>query len=185
MAETPLEPLPQEPIDGLSSNQEPTSLTLAEIEAIAIRSKFRNNLGFISAALQIVSTTAFIIVSVLLLSSSGSEKDFSVRSDCKSTYSSILAAPVTLRDNLQANVSALSSDLESQLGSALLGLENGTPISQTVIDSFTNAKDNLDIKRAELQTAITKVKKLPSLAHAETQGFVFDGEQYPACPSAS
>lgn len=170
---------------GPEESQHESPLTKEELHAIADRQVFRNRLAFISAVLQVVATSAFVIIAVILLASNGAQKAFSIRSDCKSTYNSILSGPVIQRDNLQADVSALTGNLQSQLGSALLGVEKGKIIPQEVIDSFTSTKDTLDIKRVELQDAIADVKKLPSVAKAEQNGFVFNGTRYPACPSAT
>lgn len=164
---------------------EHSSLTPGEIQAIAIRATRRNSLAMVSAVLQVVATSAFVIISIILLSSSGAQKAFSERSDCKTTYSSILAAPVTQRDNLQAAVSALSGDLESQLGSALLGLETNVAVPQTVIDTFAATKAALDIKRGELEDSIAKVKQLPTAAQADKNGFTLNNIHYPACPIAN
>lgn len=161
-------------------------LTPAELQAIADRQVFRNRMALISAVLQAVATGAFVIISIVLLSAVNQQHSFSERSDCKTTYASVLNRPVVIRDDLQASVSALTGDLESQLGAALLAEQTShTAATQAQVDEFSATKAKLDAKRAQLNAAIADVMALPSQAHAIQYGFKLDGVKYPACPTAS
>lgn len=167
----------------MSEHDQP--LTDTELQLIVNREKFRNRLALLAGGIQVIAIVAFVIISVVLLSSVGQQKALSNRQDCKTLYNSILAKPVTDRDDLQAQVSALNGSVESQLGESLLDIEHGGKISQPVIDAFSVTKDALDVKRVELEASIIKVQSLPSIATASNHGFTFNNIHYPACPSTT
>lgn len=171
----------------LGTEYEEPLLTDSELQAIAVRQSFRNRLALMASVIQVVATVGFVLIAIILLSSSSQQKAFSQRSDCKTSYSSILTKPVTNRDDLQAEVSALSGNLQSQLGAALLSITTGPNgrVSQSVVDAFATTKSALDAKRAELEISISNVKALPSLATASNHGFTLNNIHYPACPKAS
>lgn len=179
-------PLSETPISrDASGDHQPSALTDVELQAIADRQIDRNRLFVMSAIIQVVATVSFVILAIILLLSAGQQRAFAERSDCKTTYNSILQKPIIDRDNLKSDVGVLTGDLESQLGSALLGIEQGVKVSQAVINSYSATKDQLDAKRNELEASIAKVNALPSLATASNNGFTFNGVKYPACPIAS
>lgn len=158
------------------------TVTSGELSEIADRLRFRQIVGVVAAVVLVGWMVVFGLLASSLISSSNHTGQLAARSDCKTQYTSILDRPVKTRDNLNSQANSLTSDLQSQLGTALLNLEAGQQVTPAVIAQYAATKAALDAKRAQLGTAIRAVEKEPSLNAATTKGFRFDGVTYPACP---
>lgn len=152
-------------------------VTPAELQDISSRLKVRRNVGIVFGLVFVIVLVLFFITATSVLSSNS-------RQDCKTQYNAILTKPVTIRDNLAAQVTSLSSELQSELGSALLTVEAGGHVSSGLVQQYTATRTQLDIRRAQLAAAITKVAHLPTIDTASKRGFTFDRAHYPACPTA-
>jgi len=141
-----------------------------EVSEILGRQRRRRAFSTVSAVLGIVVMLAFIIVTFfIIVPDSNRVRDLAERGDCKTHYDSLLAAQVTERGNL-------SADLNAQLGAALLKARTGVEATPEVVQRF------LDTQQA-LQRQIDKVKAQPALDDAVRHGFVLDGRRYPPCPA--
>jgi TolA-binding protein len=168
-----------------STPLEPSSpLTTGELQAIAHRQVIRNWLALAAVSIATVALVAFVVISLFLLGNSNKQQALSDRSDCKTNYQSVLQGPVTQRDNLEAQVSDLNGNLQSQLGFALIQGQSGNKPTQAQVTAFVSTESQLNAKITQLEGAIAKVKTLPTLSRATMHGFTLDGKHYPACPTA-
>lgn len=148
------------------------------------RFPFRRSMALLVAVVLIAWVVIWTVTSLSVLNSQNHNNEAASRADCKTQYNAILQGPVTKRDNLTSQVASLNGDLQSQLGSALLGVEAGLPIQPQVISSYAATQASLEGKRSELAAAIDVVTELPTLNTAANDGFTFANHHYAPCPTA-
>lgn len=107
------------------------------------------------------------------------------RQDCSRNYTSLLGVPTQTRDNLSDQVTALTGNLQSQLGAVLLSAEaTGAQPTAAIVAKYASTQADLVTAEGKLNQQIARVDSLPTPANAVNNGFTMDGVTYPACPSA-
>jgi hypothetical protein len=152
-------------------------ITPEQFHEMASQLRFRKIAALFGSAVIIVLLIGAWFVAQHVLSSNA-------RQDCKTAYSSILAGPVTSRDDVAAQMAVTGGSLESQLGSALLGIEAGGKVTTAVVQKYESTLVAFNALRTQLDKDIAVVNHLPTLNTASTKGFTFQGQHYPACPTA-